>query len=540
VDPALALFPGDPAVTSRLRGRRSVSDVRVDDEGISARSRREVVLDVLFDGRRVYSFWLHRDGTPQGGRWYVPWPKTLREFLNGRATISLVAHESGDEVFRDHVSLGSGEQPIAILTRDGQPLSLDKSWRRVQTFDTATEKNLEPLMDALGRVLAAMRDAGIDGFLAYGTLLGAVREGRVLGHDWDADLGYVSRFHHPVDVIRESFGVQRALVGLGYRIVRYSALAFKVEVEGGDGVVRGLDVFGGFLMDGHLHLMGEIREPFREEWVFPLGTTVLEGREFPAPADTDRFLRATYGPAWRVPDPAFHFDPPTATVRRLNGWFRGLRKGRARWDRIYSKRRRQALPPPSSMVQWLAEREPDAQVFVDVGCGRGADVLWMADRGLECFGLDFQPRAYQVAAARVGGDERLRGRVHFWGFNLLELRQVLSVGAQVARRPAPRVLLARHLVDGLGLHARERLWRSARMMTAGDGGRLYLEFLVRKGDDGYAGRHRAQRRKPGRIAAELRAHGATIVHREVLDVTGSDAGGRAGHPSRVCRLVAQW
>jgi hypothetical protein len=532
-------------VTSRLRARRSVSDVSVDDDGIAARSRREVVLDVLFEDRRIYSFWLHRDGTPQDGRWLVPWPKTLKEFLNGRAEVTLVVHESGEEVFRSEVSLGSGDDPIAILTRDGQPLSLDKSWRRVQTFDTRSDKNLEPLMDAIARVLEAMKAAGIDAFLAYGTLLGAVRNGGLIGHDSDADLGYVSRHHHPVDAIRESFQIQRALVDLGYRIVRYSALAFKVEVEEGDGVVRGLDVFGGFLMDGYLHLMGEIREPFREEWIFPLGTTVLEGRTFPAPADTDRFLRATYGATWRTPDPAFHFSPPVETVRRLNGWFRGLRRGRARWDRIYSKRRRQALPEPSSLVRWMAEREPEARVFVDVGCGRGADVLWMAERGVESIGLDFQPRAYQAAGARAAGDERLRGLVDFWGFNLLELRQVLAVGAQVARRPTPRVLLARHLVDGLGRQARERLWRSARMMTAGEGGRLYLEFLVRKGDDGYAGRHRAQRRKPARIVAELRAHGATVVHREVYDVAGSEGGGPgpvAGQvrPSRVCRLVAQW
>ena len=526
-------------MTSRLRGSRTVSDVSVDDEGIAVHSARETVLDVLFDGRRIYSFWLHRDGNPLGGgRWLVPWPKTLREFLDGHAVVSLVAHETGEEVFRDRVALGSGDAPIAVLTRDGQPLSLDKSWRRVQTFDTASARDLEPLLEAMERVLEALRGAGLDAFLAYGTLLGAVREGKVLGHDWDADLGYVSRHDHPVDVIRESFRVQRALVDLGYRIVRYSALAFKVEVEDSDGVVRGLDVFGGFLMDRHLHLMGEIREPFRPEWIFPLGTAVLEGRTFPAPADTDRFLRATYGPTWRVPDPAFHFSPPHATVRRLNGWFRGLRRGRARWDRIYSKRRRQALPEPSALVQWLAEREPDARLFVDVGCGRGADVLWMAERGVPSVGLDFQPRAYQVAATRAASDERLRGNVDFWGFNLLELRQVLAVGALVARRPAPRVLMARHLVDGLGRQARERLWRSARMMTAGDGGRLYLEFLVRKGDDGYAGRHRAQRRKPARIVRELKAHGATIVHREVFDVTGS--GEVPANPSRVCRLVAEW
>ena len=54
------------------------------------------------------------------------------------------------------------------------------------------------------RILDALHEIGIEAFPAYGTLLGAVREGRLLGHDSDADLGYVSRRTVPVDVIRES------------------------------------------------------------------------------------------------------------------------------------------------------------------------------------------------------------------------------------------------------------------------------------------------------------------------------------------------
>ncbi len=256
-------------------------------------------------------------------------------------------------------------------------------------------------------MIAALRDVGVEAFLAYGTLLGAVREGKVIGNDSDADLGYVSHHTHPVDVIRESFRIQRALIGLGYRITRYSALAFKVDVDEGDGVVRGLDVFGGFLMDGHLHLMGEIREPFEESWIFPLGTTTLEGRTFPAPADPDRLLTATYGASWRVPDPAFHFAPPATTVRRLNGWFRGLRVGRARWDRIYSR-----------------VLKGDARAVAVRRMGRPASSRSAGDvrrprlrprrrrpvhgeRGVPSLGLDFQPRSF-AEAERQTADNRPR------------------------------------------------------------------------------------------------------------------------------------
>ena len=66
----------------------NVSGVRVDDEGVRARAGSEVVLDVLFDGRRIWSFWLMRDGEPSGGGYFVRWPSALRRFLHGTTPVS--------------------------------------------------------------------------------------------------------------------------------------------------------------------------------------------------------------------------------------------------------------------------------------------------------------------------------------------------------------------------------------------------------------------------------------------------------------------
>lgn len=520
--PALPKLPG-------LGFLDRVGEVSVDDEGVRARSRQEVVLDVHFDGRRILSFWLQRDGVEEGNGWFFAWPRTLREFLDGVADVRVVVTTTGEELWHREVSFGSGRGRVEVVNRHGQPISLDKYLRRVVAFDTRSPEELEPMLDAIDEVLRALKDVGIDGFLAYGTLLGAVRGGKVIGNDSDADLGYVSRSTHPVDVIRESFRIQRELVEHGYRITRYSALAFKVDVEEADGTIRGLDVFGGFLMAGRLYLMGEIGDPFEESWILPLGTTTLEGRPFPAPADPDRMLTAMYGASWRVPDPAFHFAPPLETIRRLNGWFRGLRVGRSKWDRVYS-RKQPALPSePSPFLAWAVEREPGAASYVDLGCGRGSDVLWMAGRGVPSVGLDFQPRSYAAAAAREAPG------AEFWRCNLLELRDVLPAGAELARRPGPRLLVARHLVDTLDRPAREHLYRLARMALAGEGGgRLHLEFLARFGDDGYAKGLHVKRRRPRMLVAELERAGATIVHRETIRVTDSPKSTKVG------RLVVEW
>ena len=515
----------------------SVTDVRVDDDGICARSDEELVLDVLFDERRIWSFWLPRDAVARDDGWFVEWPSALRRFLHGSTRLQVVRHVDQEVVFDEEVTLGEppadGPGRIAVVNERGLPLGIDKSLRLAQTFDTRSAEHVAPLLDSIEEVLGALRKAGIEPFIAYGTLLGAVRGGKLIGHDSDADLGYVSRHQHPVDVVRESFDLQRALAEMGYRITRYSGAAFKVDVEEADGSIRGLDVFGGFLGEGNLHLMGEIRTPFREDWIFPLGTTVLEGRELPAPADTDRFLTATYGPSWRVPDPAYVFETPESTHRRLNGWFRGTRVKRAEWDRAYSGHKLEGAldETPSAFARWVRREHGGVpEQLVDLGCGRGVDALWFAREGsARVLGLDYVTRGSD-AAGEIAAAEGLP--LEFRALNLCELRSVLSEGARVAHEPGPRVLTARHLADATDKVGRRNLWRVAEMMLRG-GGRLYLEFLNTRGEDDPFARQQHLRPLPvDLVEDELRGRGATIVSRKVI---------KDGETSRrICRMVVEW
>jgi SAM-dependent methyltransferase len=512
-----------------------VTGVRVDDEGIRAYSDSEVVLDVLFDGRRIWSFWLHRDGSPRGGTYAVGWPPALRRFLDGVTRLQVVEHVGSHVVFDEEVRLGTGTGRIAVVNDRGLPLGVDKSLRLAQTFDTRSAEHVAPLLDSLEEVLRALKKAGIDAFPAYGTLLGAVREGRLIGHDSDADIAYVSDHTHPVDVVRESFGLQRALADMGYRITRYSGAAFKVDVVEADGSVRGLDVFGGFLADGMLNLMGEIRTPFRREWIFPLGTTTLEGRELPAPANTDELLTATYGPSWRVPDPAYKFTTPRSTHRRLNGWFRGTRVRRESWDRTYS--RLPAEPPaiePSPFARWVRRQEGGvAQRIVDIGCGRGIDDLWFARQGARVTGFDYVLRG-SLPVSRMAADEGVD--LEFRGMNLCELRSVLSESGRVAAEPGRKVLTARNIADATDRVGRGYLWRACEMMLRG-GGRLYLEFLLDRGDDDPFARRNHLHRVPMRVAVEeLEARGGTVVWRGTR--TEKSPGTSTGH--RIGRLVVEW
>lgn len=509
---------------------------RVDEVGVHLQGREDTVVDVLFDGRRIWSFWTLRD-TAEG---VAAWPPVLKRFLDGTTRLSVVEHVSGHVAYDDDVRFGTKDARIAVVDAAGRPLGIDKSNRISTMFDTRDPEHLEPLLDSTEEVLAALHDAGVDAFPAYGTLLGAVREQNLIGHDNDVDLGYVSRHTHPLDVIRESYRLQRSLRDRGYAVDRYSAAAFKVEVIEADGGRRGLDVFGGYFLDGRLYLMGEIGTPFEEEWIFPLGTCTLAGRTLPAPARPEKLLEATYGPGWRVPDPAFHFETPRTTYRRLNGWFRGGRILRNEWDRRFSTlREKMPAVSPSPLAQHVAEQEREIAHLVDVGTGRGVDALWFARRGIPTLGLDFAwgaSNAVRRAAAEQGSPLELE-----W-MNLHELRSVMAWGATVARFERPTVVMANHLLDATDQRGLEAFARFARM-ALGAGGRLYTEFCaLGPEEERYVPSGRGDRLRPKHadgVARTLEDAGAVIVHSTQVEVTSAPREfGETDRPA--VRLVAEW
>lgn len=519
----------------------SLAVARVDGAGVHLSASLDTVVDVLFDGRRIWSFWTLRDTVPDTSPYTTPgesgllaqWPAQLRRYLDGHTALAVVEHVSGREVYAAEVSLGTSQEPIAVVDATGRPLGIDKSNRIAATFDTRNPDQVAPLLDSTERVLTAVHAAGVEAFLAYGTLLGAVREQNLIGHDSDVDLGYVSRHTHPLDVIRESYRLQRDLRERGFDVDRYSAAAFKVDVVEGDGGVRGLDVFGGYFLDGRLYLMGEIGTPFQEDWVFPLGTCTLVGRSWPAPARPEKMLEATYGPSWKVPDPAFHFETPRTTRRRLNGWFRGGRINRADWDRRYSGGR-DVLPQadPSPLARHVAGAGPER--VVDVGSGRGGDALWLARQGVATVALDYSRKA-PTAVRHAAEKEGLPLDVGW--MNLHELRSVISQGARIARMQGTPTLMANHLVDALDSRGVEELARFARMALCG-GGRLYADFdALEPGELPTSGPRGVQRPvATQRVVETLRAAGAVIL--QETRVSRGNGSGESERPAT--RLVAEW
>jgi SAM-dependent methyltransferase len=494
-------------------------------------------VDVLFDGERIWSFNPARDARRRGDHQLVPWPQPLRPYLEGVTEASLVSHVDGESLFSTEARFGKGtSERIRLVDPEGHPLALDKGGRLQRTFSNTGAATREQIVDAVDRVLRDLREeCELDAYLSYGCLLGAVRDGHMIGHDSDADVSYISKYTHPFDIIRESYRAYRVMRRRGWRVVRMSGADFKVWVPLPDGRRCGIDVFGSFHIGEYFHVMGSLRGHLDRSVVLPLGTVTLEGRELPAPHRPEEFLEFTYGPGWRVPDPAFHFDHDRAVVRRMDAWFRAARRRYRLWHDFYKSRQATKVPTePSRFACWAQERLPAGAHVLDAGCGNGRDAVWLAAQGHPVVGLDFAG-THRPFVQRLAKEHDVK--VRHQALNFENLRAVLISGARLAFDEHTHEVYARGLLDALSDDARANFWRWASMVQR-RGGRTYVEFRTpaSRKERKLFGPHYRQFLDPADVVREIEERGGHVTEQ----VIGRDLAPLGFENPEICRLVVRW
>lgn len=497
-------------------------------------------VDVLFDGQRVWSFSPAHDGRTTETGLLVSWPKALVRHLDGVADVELVDHVSREVVHKQTVGFGEGTWRVAVVDAEGHPLAVDKGGRLQRDFSNTADSARGEIMDALVAVMRDLHDeCGLDTYLMYGCLLGAVRDGHMIGHDSDADVAYLSAHQHPFDVIRECTAATRRMRRLGWKVVRMSGANFKVWVPLPDGRRVGIDVFGSFHVGERFHVTGSLTGTLDRSALLPLGTVTLEGRQITAPADPERVLAFTYGPGWQVPDPAFHFGHDPVDVRRMDAWFRSQRRRMRFWSDFYKSPDADRVPRErSDFARWvqgrLAERGAGAVDLLDVGAGTGRDAIFFAEQGHRVVAYDYTSTGLKRTRKQR---RRRKSLVPARTLNLEDVRSVLVTGARLAHLPGPREVYARGLLDVLGAAGRDNFWRFAAMVQR-HGGETFVEFRTptSRGEQKFFGRRSRTFLPPDVAVREIESYGGRVVHREA----GRDLAVLGEENPHICRLVVRW
>ena len=239
-------------------------------------------LVLTVDGRYIWAFTPARDGHAHRGGVLVEWPPALRPFLDGRARVR-VADPSGARVLVDEdVSLGSGEGRIDIVDPQGLPLAVDKVGHLCRAFAATDDGVRDEILAGTQRALHDLTEGcGLEAYLNYGALLGAVRDGAMIAHDSDTDVCYLSHAESPADLILESYRIERELRRRGWTLLRMSGGDIKLLLPLSDGRQCHIDVFVAFRVAGTFYQLGNRSGQLPESAILPLSTIELHGFDVP-------------------------------------------------------------------------------------------------------------------------------------------------------------------------------------------------------------------------------------------------------------------
>lgn len=503
----------------------------LDDHGMRLPAALSGSYDLYFDDQYVWSF-TPAPGDETDGGYYVRWPNAMKFWLNGTATVAL---KEGDRtLFEDEVTLGTGEGRISFIDDKGIPVMIDKWGLLQRPFSGRGEGVVEQMIDITEQIIEVLdRDLGIKAWLAFGSLLGAAREGKVIGHDSDVDLAYLSHQETIVGLNREMFEITRVLRRAGMRVMNKTGSFVTVLFTAPDGAVGSIDVYSTFHLDGLLYETATVRAPVPVAAIEPLSTLEFEGRELPTPADPDAMLEVSYGPNWRVPDPSFAHTPPPSTYLRFDGWFGSLMHQRREWERWVRTHKDEAGDGPTAFGAWALDALPERAVVVDIGAGVGRDAIAAARRGARAFALDFARGAFQ-GARRVKREEGLA--IGFTLMNLYDYRDAVTRAAEIMHGVGGhRIVLAGGLLDSVEPEGHDAFYTMLRMIL-GRGGTAYLEFahdLSRYEWTPGTGGHRFVV-SPGEVRNRLLRIGG------IIDQTTTVTPSRATQGMALTRMVVRW
>jgi hypothetical protein len=176
--------------------------------------------------------------------------------------------------------------------------------------------NREAFLTGVEKLVCRLHGLDYQAMLAYGTLLGAVRDQSLIAHDDDLDLLMLCQARDQESAALEMTQVADQLRKAGYCVDQMLPQSLNMHVRDPELDVE-LDLFPCWRgNDGlvHLHMEKMAIRAIPENIIHPAGTVTLHGRSMPAPANPPAFLLERYGPTWTTPDQFFEWPWPLSST----------------------------------------------------------------------------------------------------------------------------------------------------------------------------------------------------------------------------------
>lgn len=188
--------------------------------------------------------------------------------------------------------------------------------RPANWFSDASPAYLDALVADMKELELIFRlEFGLQLFLYYGTLLGAVRNGDFIPHDFDIDMAYVSRARSAEGILRERDRIETFLSQYGR--TRPSPAKGRLVINAAPDPAHGTRFFGIEIFTCYHHhgkFFGYSSYPgtLSTRAIKPFSQATLRGVSFAAPARPQAVLQAHYGDDWQTPKQPKDYSEPSA------------------------------------------------------------------------------------------------------------------------------------------------------------------------------------------------------------------------------------
>ena len=250
--------------------------------------------------------------------------------------------------------------------------------------------------DAYTRLNALMKERlGVELFLSYGTLLGAIREGGFIKNDNDIDCSFLAKSSDPKGVIAEVYEVIKLCIELNF-FIRISAgkKHFQIRDRKSQGA---FDIFWSWRDES----TGEYRVSYGHHGkALELEDNTLElepmdflGFDVLVPKESEALLEQYYGEGWRIPDHGFSHLAKTR-VRNPHHFIDPETEKRVYWAIFYKKN---PVESGSNFAKFIAEKSEPNSLITEFGCGNGRDAIFFAKSGFDVIASDASGAAIEAA-----------------------------------------------------------------------------------------------------------------------------------------------